>query len=107
MSPFNQLMTSIMQDDTAKYETMMVPLGITLKGEYRNLLGKALIKHTIQIWINAAETLLSMIVAKLPSPRNAKKYRVENMNEGPMDDAAATAIKACDKAGGSSLLKIP
>merc|ERR1719191_1188886 len=61
---------------------------------------KPLKKRTMQIWINAADTLLSMIVTKLPSPRAAQKYRVENLYEGPMDDAAATAIKACDAAGG-------
>merc|ERR1712178_317168 len=52
-----------------------------------------------QIWINAADTLLSMIVTKLPSPVGAQKYRVENLYEGPMDDAAANAIRACDPAG--------
>merc|ERR1711963_1170611 len=41
------------------------------------------------------DTLLSMIVSKLPSPRQAQKYRVENLYEGPMDDAAATAIRNC------------
>eukprot|EP00928_Gymnodinium_smaydae_P086513 TRINITY_DN706_c0_g1_i1.p1 TRINITY_DN706_c0_g1~~TRINITY_DN706_c0_g1_i1.p1 ORF type:complete len:524 (-),score=145.89 TRINITY_DN706_c0_g1_i1:157-1728(-) len=56
-------------------------------------------KRTMQIWINAADTLLSMIVTKLPSPRVAQKYRVENLYEGPMDDTAAMAIKACDKGG--------
>merc|ERR1719436_1462493 len=56
-------------------------------------------KRTMQIWINAADTLLAMIVTKLPSPRVAQKYRVENLYEGPMDDEAAMAIKACDPAG--------
>merc|ERR1711912_57554 len=59
------------------------------------LTGKALMKRTMQIWINAADTLLSMIVLRLPSPKDAQKYRVENLYEGPMDDSAATAIKNC------------
>merc|ERR1711868_14196 len=54
----------------------------------------------MQIWINAADTLLSMIVLRLPSPRVAQKYRVENLYEGPMDDEGASAIRACDPAGG-------
>merc|ERR1712194_719874 len=41
----------------------------------------------------------SMIVTKLPSPRVAQKYRVENLYEGPMDDEAAKAMRACDKDG--------
>merc|ERR1712137_460239 len=100
MGPIAQLMRAIMNDDKAKYEKMMTSLGITLKGDDKNLTGKPLMKRTMQIWINAADTLLSMIVSKLPSPRAAQKYRVENLYEGPMDDEAAQAIRACDPAGG-------
>merc|ERR1719478_168726 len=95
MTPINQLMVAIMNDDKAKYEKMMTTLGINLKGDEKNLTGKPLMKRTMQIWINAADTLLSMIVSKLPSPVEAQKYRVENLYEGPMDDAAAAAMKAC------------
>merc|ERR1719169_78820 len=77
----------------------MTMLGVTLKGEEKQLTGKPLMKRTMQLWINAADTLLAMIVTKLPSPRVAQKYRVENLYEGPMDDAAANAIRACDPAG--------
>merc|ERR1712224_1105157 len=82
-----------------KYTKMMTSLGITLKGDEKSLIGKPLMKRCMQIWINAADTLLSMIVLRLPSPIAAQKYRVENLYEGPMDDAAANAIKACDPAG--------
>merc|ERR1719284_886075 len=100
MGPIAQLMRAIMNEDKEKYEKMMTTLGITLKGDDRQLTGKPLMKRTMQIWINAADTLLSMIVTKLPSPRSAQKYRVENLYEGPMDDEAAKAIRACDAAGG-------
>jgi elongation factor 2 len=100
MTPINQLMRAIMDDQKDKYSKMMETLGIVLKGDDRNLLGKPLMKRSMQIWINAADTLLNMIVSKLPSPRQAQKYRVENLYEGPMDDAAANAIRACDPAGG-------
>jgi elongation factor 2 len=93
-------MRAIMNDDKAKYEKMMGTLGIVIKGDDKQLTGKPLMKRTMQIWINAADTLLSMIVTKLPSPRVAQKYRVENLYEGPMDDDAAKAIRACDKASG-------
>merc|ERR1712019_81274 len=97
MTPINQLMTSIMNEDKAKYEKMMTTLQITLKGDDKNLTGKPLMKRTMQLWINAADTLLQMLVTKLPSPRVAQKYRVENLYEGPMDDEAANSIRACDK----------
>merc|ERR1711988_678826 len=100
MGPIAQLMRAIMNDDKAKYEKMMGTLGVVLKGDEKNLIGKPLMKRTMQIWINAADTLLNMIVSKLPSPVTAQKYRVENLYEGPLDDAAANAIRACDPAGG-------
>merc|ERR1740115_243013 len=65
----------------------------------RALTSKPLMKRTMQIWINAADTLLSMIVTKLPSPVIAQKYRVENLYEGPMDDTAANAMRKCDPQG--------
>merc|ERR1719313_2302237 len=99
MGPIAQLMRAIMNDDKAKYEKMMTTLGITLKGDDKQLTGKPLMKRTMQLWINAADTLLSMIVSRLPSPRVAQKYRVENLYEGPMDDEAAGAIRACDASG--------
>merc|ERR1719407_72963 len=98
MTPINQLMRAIMNDDKAKYEKMMGTLGIVLKGDEKSLTGKPLMKRTMQIWINAADTLLSMIVLRLPSPKTAQKYRVENLYEGPMDDEGAAAIRACDPA---------
>merc|ERR1711988_482622 len=97
MTPINQLMTAIMNDNKEKYEKMMGTLGVVLKGDEKQLTGKPLMKRTMQIWINAADTLLSMIVTRLPSPRVAQKYRVENLYEGPMDDTAATAIRACNQ----------
>jgi len=100
MAPINNLMRAIMDDDKAKYEKMMTAQGIVLKGDDKALTGKPLMKRTMQIWINAADTLLSMIVTRLPSPRTAQKYRVANLYEGPMDDEAANAIRSCDKAGG-------
>jgi len=99
MTPINQLMRAIMDDHKEKYEKMMTTLGIVLKGDDKQLTGKPLMKRTMQIWINAADTLLSMIVTRLPSPRAAQKYRVENLYEGPMDDAAAKAIRGCDRDG--------
>merc|ERR1712072_432489 len=77
----------------------MTTLGIVLKGDDRSLTGKPLMKRTMQIWINAADTLLSMIVMRLPSPVVAQKYRVENLYEGPMDDTAANAMRSCDPKG--------
>jgi elongation factor 2 len=99
MGPIAQLMRAIMNDDKPKYEKMMSTLGVVLKGDDKQLTGKPLMKRTMQIWINAADTLLAMIVSKLPSPAKAQKYRTETLYEGPMDDTAAKAMMACEASG--------
>jgi elongation factor 2 len=55
----------------AEYEKvwkMVASLGITLKAEEKEKIGKDLFKCVFQKWINAAEALLEMIIMKLPSP---------------------------------------
>merc|ERR1711990_1174399 len=99
MGPIAQLMRAIMNDDKAKYEKMMGTLGIVIKGDDKQLTGKPLMKRTMQIWINAADTLLAMIVTKLPSPRVAQKYRAAALYEGPSDDVACVAMTNCDPSG--------
>jgi len=96
MDPICQLFTSIMNDDKPKYEKMLTTLGIELKGDDKSLTSKTLLKRVMQIWLNAGDTLLEMIVTHLPSPVIAQRYRVENLYEGPMDDEAATGIRNCD-----------
>jgi len=76
MMPIKQLMNAIMNDVKGKYEKMMITLGIVLKSEQKNLGGKPLMKRTVQVWINAADTRLSMIVTKLPSPREAQSIEL-------------------------------
>jgi len=43
-------------------------------------------------WLNAADSLLEMIVAKLPSPVVAQAYRTQFLYEGPIDDPCGTAM---------------
>lgn len=50
-------------------------------------------------WLNAAESLLEMIVTQLPSPVEAQKYRTQNLYEGPLDDECAKAMISCDPNG--------
>eukprot|EP00389_Voromonas_pontica_P005015 GDKH01007492.1.p1 GENE.GDKH01007492.1~~GDKH01007492.1.p1 ORF type:complete len:839 (-),score=342.47 GDKH01007492.1:343-2859(-) len=99
MDPICQLFSAIMNNEKEKYESMFGKLGITLKGDEKSLEGKPLLKRAMQIWLNAGDCLLEMIVMQLPSPVTAQKYRVENLYEGPMDDLVATAIRNCDPNG--------
>lgn len=55
--------------DTAN--KMFETLGLKLTQEERKTEGKLLLKTVMSKWINAADTLLEMIVCHLPSPRKA------------------------------------
>jgi len=70
-----------------------------LKYEEKELEGKPLMKCVMRNWLPAGEAMFQMIVIHLPSPVTAQKYRAELLYEGPPDDAACTAIKACDSDG--------
>jgi elongation factor 2 len=70
-----------------------------LKHEEKELEGKPLMKCVMRNWLPAGEAMFQMIVIHLPSPVTAQKYRAELLYEGPPDDAACTAIKACDPTG--------
>merc|ERR1711910_314173 len=70
-----------------------------LKHEEKELEGKPLMKCVMRNWLPAGEAMFQMIVIHLPSPVTAQKYRAELLYEGPPDDEACNAIKACDPNG--------
>lgn len=97
MDPIVKMTTAIMNNNKERVFKMCASLGIELKEQDRKELeGKALMKKIFQIWINAADALLEMIVLRLPSPKVAQKYRASYLYEGPIDDPSGTAIKNCD-----------
>ncbi|MCO5558083.1 hypothetical protein L7F22_011659 [Adiantum nelumboides] len=53
----------------------------------------------MQTWLPTSDALLEMTVFHLPSPAKAQQYQVENLYEGPLDDAYATAIRNYDPKG--------
>lgn len=99
MDPIVKLCRAIMNNNKERAFKMCKSLGINLKTEERELEGKPLLKRVFQIWLNAADALLEMIVLRLPSPKVAQKYRASYLYEGPIDDECGTAIKNCDQDG--------
>jgi elongation factor 2 len=100
MDPIVKLAKVIMNNNKERAFKMMKALGIELKSvEKEELEGKQLLKRTFQVWINAADALLEMIVLRLPSPRVAQFYRASYLYEGPIDDVCGRAIKTCDQEG--------
>lgn len=99
MDPICKMFDAIMNERTAKVQKMLKAVGVTLKGEERDLVGKPLLKRVMQKWLPAADAVLEMIVVHLPSPVAAQAYRVANLYDGPLDDAVAEGIRTCDPAG--------
>merc|ERR1719473_438916 len=99
MDPICELCQSIMAEKTEKVQKMLKGIGIELKGDDKNLVGKQHLKKVMQTWIPAGDALMGMFVTKLPSPVKAQKYRMGTLYEGPHDDECAKGIAACDVNG--------
>ena len=99
MEPILKVCNSIMEGNSEQISKMLTSLEITLTSEERDLKGKTLLKTVMSKWLNAADTLLEMIVLHLPSPKTAQKYRVSYLYEGPQDDLVAESIRNCDPNG--------
>merc|ERR1711957_877368 len=100
-TPMGTLFQAIMSEKTVKVNKMLKAIGVTLKGEEKELVGKPLLKRVMQKWLPAGDTVLEMIVLHLPSPVKAQAYRVDTLYNGPLDDATATAIRTCDTSPGA------
>jgi len=99
LEPIFKMFKLIMDGKTEKYTKLINMVGVELKGDEKDLVGKPLVKTVMRKWLPAAEALMEMIVLHLPSPAKAQKYRTETLYEGPLDDTAATGMKTCDPNG--------
>ncbi len=96
LEPIFLLTTAIMNFKKDEIPKLLEKLEIVLKGDERELEGKALLKCVMRKFLPAADALLEMIVVHLPSPVTAQKYRAATLYEGPADDPACIAIRDCD-----------
>jgi len=99
MDPVIRLTRSIIEGNVDQMNKMLAAVNLTLTSEEKEQKGKVLLKSIMSKWLNAADTLLEMMVLHLPSPKVAQKYRVTYLYEGPQDDAAAQGIRECDPKG--------
>ena len=99
MDPICKLCKAIMNNNKERAFKMCKALGIELKEKEKEMEGKQLLKRVFQIWLNAADALLEMIVLRLPSPKTAQVYRASYLYEGPIEDECGTAIKTCNQDG--------
>ncbi|CAG8552615.1 794_t:CDS:2 [Paraglomus occultum] len=99
LDPIFKLFDAIMNYKKDEANKMIEKLDIQLKGDEKDLEGKALLKVVMRKFLPAADALLEMIVIHLPSPVTAQKYRAEMLYEGPADDECAIAIRECNPNG--------
>ena len=99
MGPIVKLANACMNMDKPTIAKMLKSLSIELTKKEHELTTKKLLKCIMQKWIDAADTLLEMMVLHLPSPKTAQSYRYSYLYEGPEDDECAIAMKNCDKNG--------
>ncbi|KAG7577002.1 EF-G domain III/V-like [Arabidopsis thaliana x Arabidopsis arenosa] len=97
--PIRLMINTCMNDQKDKLWPMLEKLGIQMKPDEKELMGKPLMKRVMQAWLPASTALLEMMIFHLPSPYTAQRYRVENLYEGPLDDKYAAAIRNCDPDG--------
>ncbi|ODQ81900.1 hypothetical protein BABINDRAFT_160131 [Babjeviella inositovora NRRL Y-12698] len=96
LDPIFRLFASIMNFKKDEIPALLEKLEIVLKGDEKDLEGKALLKVVMRKFLPAADALLEMIVIHLPSPVTAQFYRASTLYEGPSDDPSCIAIRDCD-----------
>lgn len=99
LDPIFRMINAIMNFKKDETEALLTKLEIQLKGDEKDLEGKALMKVVMRKFLPAADAMLEMIVIHLPSPVTAQFYRADQLYEGPSDDASCLAIKNCDPKG--------
>ncbi|KAG8365236.1 hypothetical protein BUALT_Bualt18G0083300 [Buddleja alternifolia] len=97
--PIKQIINICVNDQKENLWPILRKLGVTMKPSDKDLRGKQLMKRVMQTWLPASTALLEMVILHLPSPSTAQRYRVDNLYEGPLDDAYANAIRNCDPEG--------
>lgn len=98
LDPIYQIFDGIMTEKKEKVDKMLTSLNISLTADERDQVPKKLLKTVMMKFLPAAETLLQMIVAHLPSPKMAQSYRAEMLYSGEASetDKYFMGIKNCD-----------
>jgi elongation factor 2 len=98
LDPIYQIFDAVMNEKKDKVDKMLKSLHVSLTPEESEQVPKKLLKTVMMKFLPAAETLLQMIVAHLPSPKKAQTYRAEMLYSGEPseEDKYFLGIKNCD-----------
>jgi len=99
LAPIYEIFNSCMNKTKEEALKLIDKIGVKLTAEEKDLETKQLLKTVMRKWLPAGNAMLQMIVIHLPSPVTSQKYRAELLYEGPNDDEACMAMKACNSQG--------
>lgn len=101
IDPIQKVFDATLNNNIEQLDKLLASLNVSITSAERDAPDgpKKLMKTVMQRWLPADQALLEMMVLYLPSPATAQKYRVENLYNGPLDDATAIAIRDCDPKG--------
>lgn len=101
LRPLFRLARALASEDQGKaiYSKFSANHALRLDKEVVEEGGKTLYRAIMKEWLPAADALLHLIVHHLPSPKTAQLYRADALYDGPADDEACSAIRACDPDG--------
>ncbi|KAI3914574.1 hypothetical protein MKW92_036420 [Papaver armeniacum] len=94
--PIKQIIATCMMIKWASCGLCCKSLGVTMKNDKKDLIGKPLMKRVMLTWVPAAASLLEMMIFQLRSPSTAQKYCVKNLYVGPPENQYANAIRNSD-----------
>ena len=99
LQPIYDLFLAARDGNLAGLAAMATKLGVEPRKPEAEPTGKTMLKAIMQAWLPLADQVLQLVVAHLPTPREAQAYRAASLYDGPADDAVCTAMKTCDAAG--------
>jgi len=99
LAPIYEIFNSCMNKTKEEALKLIDKIGVKLTADERDLETKPLLKTVMRKWLPAGNAMLQMIVIHLPSPVTSQRYRAELLYEGPGDDEACMAMKACNAQG--------
>ncbi|XP_076466474.1 elongation factor 2-like [Babylonia areolata] len=99
LDPLMKMLKASKEGDVVTTCQLLDKVGLKLSAEEQEKGGKDLMRTAMKRWLPAADAMVEMIVTHLPSPARAQAYRTACLYEGPLDDEAAMAMKACDPQG--------
>jgi U5 small nuclear ribonucleoprotein component len=86
-------------EDSAKLKATLSSLGIFLKPKQYNLDIKPVLRLVMDQFFGPPSGFVDMVSQHIQSPTESAARKVEHIYTGPMDDATAAAMKACDPNG--------